>query len=214
MENQYFNKKNLIILLAVILGICVLVWLFSPQQMTVITPTTPNTARLQELAEARGEGENSNGENFIPPYEGFNQQIAGAQGSNMGVQGAPADMNQGYNNASNGSIIASAGSEASPIEGVAAETGSGVPSNYYLLDDGNSGNSTIINNMCSKSCCSKQWPVPFAMPENAYVCANKDQFVPSNSFCNTSLNDSGCLCLTKQQAQGIANRYGNGNELF
>jgi len=91
-----------------------------------------------------------------------------------------------------------------------------VPSNYYFLDDGSNGQElSPMNNMCSKSCCSNSdWPSTIKQRYDPYVCNNKDQFVPSNMFCQNSYQDSGCLCLTKRQAHHLYNRGGNGREWF
>ena len=42
---------------------------------------------------------------------------------------------------------------------------------------------------------------------------NKDKYVPSNIMCNNAYQDSGCLCLTKEQAGFLSNRGGNGTNL-
>jgi len=89
-----------------------------------------------------------------------------------------------------------------------------VPPNYYFIDDGANGEMSIQHNLCSKSCCSEQWPTPFKQKYDPFVCKNKDQFIPSNIFCNNSFQDSGCLCLNKKQAQFLYNRGGNGRESF
>jgi hypothetical protein len=63
--------------------------------------------------------------------------------------------------------------------------------------------------MCSKSCCSNQYPTPFDVPTNEMVCNSDAEFVPNNMTCNNSMEDSGCLCLTKKQLGFLANRGGN-----
>lgn len=78
--------------------------------------------------------------------------------------------------------------------------------NVYHLDDGNNGNDTIINNVCSKSCCSPQYPTPFS---NAECGKDNDKYVKSNIFCNNPYQDSGCLCLNKEQAIKMSNRGQN-----
>ena len=113
-----------------------------------------------------------------------------------------------------GSIVAGPGYETPDYGRVFQPSTSSVPSNYYFLDDGDGGHMSIQYNLCSKSCCSKQWPLPFKLKEDAYVCANKDKFVPSRIMCNNSFQDSGCLCLTKDQARFIYNRGNNGREWF
>lgn len=81
--------------------------------------------------------------------------------------------------------------------------------NHYLLDDGAGGSAGLQFNMCSKSCCSAQYPLPFKMPVDSEVCENKAEFVPSNYTCNNAWQDSGCVCLTKDQANFIGSRGGN-----
>jgi len=102
----------------------------------------------------------------------------------------------------------------SDVEGAPENIPSQIPSNFYFLDDGADGEMSIQHNMCSKSCCSEQWPTPFKQKYDPYVCGNKDKFVGSNIFCNNSFQDSGCLCLSKKQSKFIYNRGGNGREWF
>lgn len=84
-----------------------------------------------------------------------------------------------------------------------------MPTNNYTLDDGKDGAFLLHNNLCSKSCCSEQYPVPFKLQYDKYVCQNKNELVPSNYTCNNSMQDSGCLCLTKSQGSFLYNRGGN-----
>jgi hypothetical protein len=84
-----------------------------------------------------------------------------------------------------------------------------IPSESYLLDDGSNGNSGLHTNLCSPSCCSSQYPLPFKLKYDRAVCQNKDKFVPNNYMCNNSWQDSGCLCLTKKQSTFLHNRGGN-----
>ena len=83
------------------------------------------------------------------------------------------------------------------------------PKNSYTLDDGMDGSFLLHNNLCSKSCCSEQYPVPFKLQYDKYVCQNKNEFIPSSYICNNSMQDSGCLCMTKKQGSFIYNRGGN-----
>ena len=64
----------------------------------------------------------------------------------------------------------------------------------------------LQNNMCSKSCCSAQYPPPFALEKDEFVCKNKDKFVENNYKCNNAWQDSGCLCMTEKQRDFLANR--------
>jgi len=113
-----------------------------------------------------------------------------------------------------GSLIDGPGYEKGDKETPYSDVWSGIPSNYYFLDDGASGAYSIQHNLCSKSCCSESWPTPFKQKHDPFVCANKDKFVSSRIMCNNTFQDSGCLCLTKDQAKFLANRGNNGSEWF
>ncbi len=78
----------------------------------------------------------------------------------------------------------------------------------FLLDDGNNGRTGLHTNMCSKQCCSGQYPLPFKLSHDKKLC-NLKNFAPSNLMCNNAWQDSGCLCLTKPQANMLYNRGGN-----
>ena len=83
-----------------------------------------------------------------------------------------------------------------------------IPSDSYILDDGNKGKTGLHTNLCSKSCCSPQFPVPFPMKHDPRI--NKDNdFVPNNLMCNNAWQDSGCLCLTEKQSNFLYDRGGN-----
>lgn len=75
------------------------------------------------------------------------------------------------------------------------------------------GDTGLNFNLCSKSCCSDQWPVPFRMPVDKMTCSSTDEFVPSNLYCNNGWQDSGCLCLKKDQADFINSR-GENSDLY
>jgi len=86
-----------------------------------------------------------------------------------------------------------------------------IPPGSYLLDDGRDGNSGLAVAKCSKSCCSAQWPTPFNLDYDPEICANKDKYVANNLTCQNSWQDTGCLCLTEQQYDYLADRGGNAN---
>jgi hypothetical protein len=44
------------------------------------------------------------------------------------------------------------------------------------------------------------------MPVDKMTCGSTDEFVPSNYMCNNGWQDSGCLCLKKDQADFINSR--------
>lgn len=91
-----------------------------------------------------------------------------------------------------------------------------VPANYYYLSDGQNDEMDVSFNMCSKSCCSKQYPTPFDSDDanDKFVNANRDLFVPNPMYCYDGSNNAGCLCLSKDQANFIYNRGGNGRDWF
>jgi hypothetical protein len=125
-----------------------------------------------------------------------------------------APTNQPQTDPSVGAIMDGPGFEKNTTEQAGNNNFAAIPSNYYFLDDGAGGEMSVQHNMCSKSCCSNQWPTPFKQKYDPYVCQNKDQFVGSRIFCNNTFQDSGCLCLTKKQAQFLYNRGDNGREWF
>ena len=94
-------------------------------------------------------------------------------------------------------------------------TGSKLVSNYGRvdrLDDGYNGGMGLNYNMCSKSCCSQQYPPPFELEKDVMVEKMKDKFVPNNYMCNNAWNNSGCVCMTSKQRDYIEGRGGNGTK--
>ena len=84
--------------------------------------------------------------------------------------------------------------------------------NYGLvddLDDGAGGNMGLHYNLCSPSCCSAQYPTPHKLAKDPLVCGREGDFVPSSITCQNSWQNSGCACLTKNQASFMTNRGGN-----
>jgi hypothetical protein len=77
------------------------------------------------------------------------------------------------------------------------------------LDDGAMGAAGLNFNLCSKSCCAPQYPPPFDVPEDHFVANSKDNFVTNNYTCNNGMQDTGCLCMTKEQANFQNSRGGN-----
>ena len=63
--------------------------------------------------------------------------------------------------------------------------------------------------LCSKSCCTQQYPLPFSLPADKFVqqaIAEGKEFVPSNYTCNNSWQDTGCMCMTKKDAKLLSAR--------
>jgi hypothetical protein len=77
------------------------------------------------------------------------------------------------------------------------------------LDDGYNGAGGLNYNVCSKSCCGPQYPPPFALEEDEFVAKNKDKYVPNNYMCNNAWNNTGCVCMTKDQREYISSRGHN-----
>jgi len=88
------------------------------------------------------------------------------------------------------------------------------PADYFLLDDAAQGNMSTSNNICSKSCCAPQWPVPFKTAANDSVCNNPD-LIGTNYMCNSTFQNAGCMCMTKNQIYNLSTRGGNaGKDVF
>jgi hypothetical protein len=77
------------------------------------------------------------------------------------------------------------------------------------LDDGSDGIYGLNYSMCSKSCCSPQYPPPFELDKDVVVDKMKGDFVPSSYNCNNAWQDSGCVCMTKNQNDFLSSRGGN-----
>jgi hypothetical protein len=77
------------------------------------------------------------------------------------------------------------------------------------IDDGYNGAGGLNYNVCSKSCCGPQYPPPFALEEDEFVAKNKGKYVPNNYMCNNAWNNSGCVCMTKDQREYISSRGHN-----
>lgn len=211
MDNK-FNMRNLVIFLAIVIAFIILIRILSTavndsqsNQSTQTTQSTQSNSSFQEnnsipdlsvnpLSEMKLEGFTDNtDEKAYEPVD---------------------DKNKPQLNPQTGMLVDGPGFETGQLEGAGQPSLPNVPANYYFLDDGSGGEMSIQNNLCSKSCCSEQWPTPFKMKYDPYVCKNKSEFVPSNTFCNNSFQDAGCLCLSKKQSQFLYNRGGNGNEWF
>lgn len=78
----------------------------------------------------------------------------------------------------------------------------------YFIDVGEVGTS-LSNAMCSKSCCSPQYPLPFSLPTDKMVCNSGEKYVSSGITCNNGWQDTGCLCMTEDQANFLATRGKN-----
>ena len=79
------------------------------------------------------------------------------------------------------------------------------------LDDGDNGIMGLNYSMCSKSCCSVQYPPPFELDKDVVIDKLQGDFVPNSYQCNNAWQDSGCLCMTKNQQDFLSDRGGNSN---
>lgn len=78
----------------------------------------------------------------------------------------------------------------------------------YLLSDGANGEYSYQYNKCSPACCDTSCgPVPDNY-RNEWE-ENKGKYVLTNMTCNSSWQNTGCLCATEKQQDFIGNRGGN-----
>jgi hypothetical protein len=67
--------------------------------------------------------------------------------------------------------------------------------NYFdLKNDTSNSISNIENIVCSKDCCSTQWPVSEKIQDPKI---NMEEYLPTNLNCNNGINDTGCICKKK-----------------
>lgn len=200
------NNKNVVIIVVVIIVVLIIVWCMKSKMVT---------------SEKFGQ-EMMNDNEMV--YRNSSGQIAGigpmpSADVSMETRNMAVEMENTSSTLINprvAGVMSGPGFESNVTEmtGMEQDVVSKLPSNYYFLDDGADGKYSIQHNNCSKNCCSSQWPLPFKMKKDPYLCQNKDQFVGSNIFCNNAYNDSGCLCLEKSQAQFLYTRGKNGDEWF
>ena len=201
---RLLNNSNLInwAIIAVVVAI-VLVLLYPVAKNYICEDAPENFDSVVELPEGINPEEGS--------FEVAPEEAALATAHKIDV---PVNANGPFVDSKTGALIDGPGFEKGEIDDVHQERSTGIPSNYYFLDDGAGGEMSIQHNLCSPSCCSEQWPTPHKQKYDPYVCQNKDKFIPSNIMCNNSFQNSGCLCLSKKQGQFLYNRGGNGREWF
>lgn len=222
------TKENIAMFLCIIIGLAVLSWFILPKTITIPLNDETNSyvpdvvTEGMDSVEQEGYATNQNqtaGNKMIDSQSALLAVPQGAAPVSAG-QATALKEDQPFVNSNvgtlvdpkTGSLIDGPGFEKSERETPYSDRWSGVNSNFYFLDDGAGGELSIQHNLCSKSCCSEQWPTPFKQKHDPYVCGNKDQFVSSRIMCNNTFQDSGCLCLTKKQATALATRAGNGGE--
>jgi hypothetical protein len=76
-------------------------------------------------------------------------------------------------------------------------------------DDNNNKLKKIDTNICSKQCCKfTQWSVPFNLTEGPISDADLQKYKGSNLSCNYG-EGSGCVCVSDDNLNYLANRGGN-----
>jgi hypothetical protein len=138
------NKECLVTAVLVIVGIVILLWLFFP---------------MASVSTITGEGFNGGGR--VTTME----EIMAQDNQVLPEEAVMPEDQRPYVDVKTGSIMDGPGfergfedRERSEVEGVPANLPPSIPSNYYFLDDGAGGEMSIQHNLCSKSCCSEQWP--------------------------------------------------------
>jgi len=191
---KFQDKRTMIIFLLVVLGIVIFLWLVLPSHITVSMPKIPVVSEQEHVAVEHHEG-----------FDGEQVQAEQEAGKEAQVSKQIVSTNAPFIDPKTGTLIDGPGFEKGEMEGAGHSAMASIPSNFYMLDDGAMGEQSIQHNLCSKSCCSEQWPTPFKQRYDPYVCANKangknevdidgTKFTTSSYFCNNSFEDAG---LTK-----------------
>ena len=82
--------------------------------------------------------------------------------------------------------------------------------NYGIFDSPiYNGYYGLNHSPCSKSCCSLQYPTPFLITSDNFMCKSPEKYVSSNYTCQNSYQDRGCLCMTKKQKKMLETRGNN-----
>lgn len=195
MQEFLSDKKNLVIVL-VVLVVLLAVSLFMSRRKEGF-----DRAAVLDVAAAPAQPASAPAQPAAAPVQPAAQPVASPQAPQVNV--------------TVGTLADGPGAERGPVP-VLTGVYSDIPDSYYFLDDGAGGEMSVQNNLCSKSCCSAQWPTPFKQKSDPYVCEGlkSGKYVPSRQFCNNTYQDAGCLCLTKEQGRFLYNRGLNGSEWF
>jgi len=84
------------------------------------------------------------------------------------------------------------------------------PSSKSELDPADYENDPrLLYNKCSLACCSPQYPLPFALSPDPFVCDEEgnNKYYPSNYTCTNNISGSGCLCISEAQMNGFENGF-------
>lgn len=178
MEDKLFNMKNLVIFLIAVIALIILIRVLT----SAVAPMSNNYQ-----------------DNSTPAGIGFESEMKEGFSDNTGEKAyEPVNgKNMPKKDPQTGMLVEGPGFEVGELEGASQPSLPNIPANYYYLDDGAGGEMSIQNNLCSKSCCSEQWPTPFKMKYDPYVCQNKSEFVPSNTMCSNSFQDAGLIARSE-----------------
>lgn len=79
-----------------------------------------------------------------------------------------------------------------------------------IINNSNSNITKLDKNICSKQCCKFDvWPAPFNTVNPNIDPAVLDNFIGTNLNCNYGPDGGGCLCVTKNDFNYIANHGQN-----
>jgi len=167
---DFMTKENIAMFLCIIIGLAVLSWFILPKTITIPINGDSNayvpdvmTEGMDVSAEEEGYAVNQNqtaGNKMIDSQAALLAVPEGAAPVSVG-QATALKEDQPYVDPSTGALIDGPGFEKSEKDIPYSDVWSGIPRNYYFLDDGAGNEMSIQHNLCSKSCCSEQWPTPF-----------------------------------------------------
>jgi hypothetical protein len=71
--------------------------------------------------------------------------------------------------------------------------------------------SRMIYNKCSPSCCSPQYPTAFQGDVDPFVCDENgnNKYLSSDYMCTNNTGNSGCLCMSPKQVEGMRSGWTN-----
>ena len=176
-----YNYNCLITFILVVLGIVFLIWIIYPHLMNI------KNNNLFII---------NNNEKFLNNCKNSNPVNYSKNNQNLSIKQENYVQDHDLQNTNVGAPV---------------EPRDNLQTDFYLLDDGANKEMAIHNNICSRSCCSSQWSVPFKVNEDPYVCENSDNLLKSPMLCQNDDRDSGCLCISKKQHLYMKNRMMNGS---
>ena len=77
------------------------------------------------------------------------------------------------------------------------------------LADNEDDDMSVMFNLCSPSCCNQQYPIPHKLDSDPLIAGKEASFVATPMSCSNSYQGSGCMCVSKNEANFLRNRGGN-----